>query len=139
MKGGLEAARWIDLPSRVDARGTLTIVDHDGIPFSIVRFFYVHDIPPGVERGGHAHHTTEQFVLAVAGSFALDLTDGKAKRSFRLESPARGVYIPPMVWDRLYEFSPGAVCLVVASTQYAESDYVRDWNEFLRFKRGAAR
>jgi dTDP-4-dehydrorhamnose 3,5-epimerase-like enzyme len=139
MKRGLEAVRWIDLPSKADPRGTLTIVDHDGIPFSIVRFFYVHHIPQGVERGGHAHHTTEQFVLPMAGSFSLDLTDGETKRSFKLESPSRGVYIPPMVWDRLYDFSPGAVCLVVASTQYAESDYIRDWNEFLRFKRGAAR
>jgi dTDP-4-dehydrorhamnose 3,5-epimerase-like enzyme len=129
---GLEGARWIDLPVRTDPRGTLTIVGHDEIPFSITRLFYVREVPAGVERGGHAHRVTEQFVLAINGSFSLDLTDGRDKRSFRLDSPTRGVYIPPMVWDRLYDFSGQAVCLVLASTQYAESDYIRDWNEFLR-------
>jgi WxcM-like, C-terminal len=135
MKAGLDSARWVDLPTRTDLRGALTIVGHDDIPFSIARIFYVYDIPGGVERGGHAHHVTEQFVLAAAGEFSLDLTDGASRRSFRLESPGRGVYVPPMIWDRLYEFSAGAVCLVLASTQYAESDYVRDWEEFLRARR----
>ena len=132
MTKGLDAVRWIDLPVRADPRGTLTIVGHDEIPFSITRLFYVREVPPGIERGGHAHRVTEQFVLAVNGTFSLDLTNGHNKRSFRLDSPARGVYIPPMVWDRLYDFSSDAVCLVLASTQYAESDYIRDWNEYLR-------
>ncbi len=132
MTKGLAAVRWIDLPVRADRRGTLTIVGHDEIPFSVTRLFYVRDVPAGIERGGHAHRVTEQFVLPVNGAFSLDLTDGRDKRSFRLDSPARGVYIPPMVWDRLYDFSEQAVCLVLASTQYAESDYVRDWNEYLR-------
>ena len=132
MTKGLDAVRWIDLPVRADPRGTLTIVGHDEIPFSITRLFYVREVPPGIERGGHAHRVTEQFVLAMNGTFSLDLTNGHNKRSFRLDSPARGVYIPPMVWDRLYDFSSDAVCLVLASTQYAESDYIRDWNEYLR-------
>jgi WxcM-like, C-terminal len=132
MSRALGAVRWIDLPKRVDRRGTLTIVGHDDIPFSIARLFYVRGVPGGEERGGHAHHVTEQFVLAVSGAFSLDLTDGRETRSFRLESPDRGVYVPPMVWDRLYGFSEGAVCLVLASTQYAESDYIRDWDEFMR-------
>ena len=139
MTSQLQGVRWIDLARRVDHRGTLTIVGHDEIPFSIARIFYVHDIPDGTERGGHAHHVTEQFVIAISGSFTLELTDGTSKRSFQLESPDRGVYVPPMIWDRLHDFSRDAVCLVVASTQYAESDYIRDWNDFLRFKRGAAR
>jgi dTDP-4-dehydrorhamnose 3,5-epimerase-like enzyme len=128
----LDDVRWIELPVRTDPRGTLTIVGHDQIPFSIARLFYVRDVPAGVERGGHAHRVTEQVVIAVNGSFNLDLTDGSSTRSFRLESPARGVYIPPMLWDRLYDFSVQAVCLVLVSTQYAESDYVRDWNAYLR-------
>jgi dTDP-4-dehydrorhamnose 3,5-epimerase-like enzyme len=132
MRRALEQVRWIDLPRRADRRGTLTIVGHDEIPFSIARIFYVHDIPEGIERGGHAHHVTEQFVLAIAGEFLLELTDGETRRSFHLDSPDRGVYIPPMIWDRLHGFTRDAVCLVLASTQYAESDYVRDWNEFLR-------
>jgi len=137
MTRALEAVRWIDLPKRVDPRGTLTIVGHDDIPFSIARLFYVHGVPRGVERGGHAHHVTEQFIIAASGSFSLDLTDGRRTQSFHLDSPDRGVYIPPMIWDRLYDFSPGALCLVLASTQYAESDYIRDWNEFLHHNEAA--
>ena len=75
---------------------------------------------------------TEQFVISISGALSFDLTDGANKRSFRLDSPARGVYIPPMLWDRFYDFSEHATCLVLASTQYAESDYIRDWNAYLR-------
>lgn len=132
MSARLEAARWIDLPRRIDGRGELTVVGHADIPFSIARLFYVHGVPPGGDRGGHAHRVTEQFVIAIAGSFSLDLSDGLQTRSFRLETPHRGVYIPPMLWDRLYEFGRDSVCLVLASTQYADSDYVRDWDAFLR-------
>jgi len=134
----LEQVRWIDLPRRSDRRGILTIVGHDDIPFSIARIFYVHAIPPGTERGGHAHHVTEQFVLALAGAFELELNDGKSRRSFHLDSPDRGVYVPPIVWDRLHGFTSDAVCLVLASTQYAESDYVRNWSEFLRLTENPA-
>ena len=138
MRKGLEAARWIDLPLRADARGVLTIIGHDEIPFSIARVFYVRGVPQDVERGGQAHHVTEQFVLALAGRFRLDLTDGVGKRSFELQSSDRGVYVPPMIWDRLYDFSRDALCLVLASTQYAESDYIRDWKEFLRLTKREA-
>ena len=132
MKKGLAAARWIDLAVRADPRGTLTIAGYDEIPFSIARLFYVRDVPSGTERGGHAHRVTEQFVVDVNGTLSFDLTDGRDNRSFHLDSPTRGVYIPPMLWDRFYDFSEHAVCLVLASTQYAESDYVRDWSEYQR-------
>ncbi len=132
MSTRLAGVRWIELPRQSDERGTLVIVGHAAIPFSIARLFYVHGVPAGRERGGHAHRVTEQFVVAIAGAFSLDLTDGREKRSFRLDSPGRGVYVPPMVWDRLYDFAPGAVCLVLASTQYAEADYIRDWSAFVR-------
>jgi dTDP-4-dehydrorhamnose 3,5-epimerase-like enzyme len=139
MTPSLHAIKWIDLPRRADQRGTLTIVGHDDIPFSIARIFYVHHVPPGLERGGHAHRVTEQFLIAVSGAFSLDLTDGKETRSYRLDHPDRGIYIPPMVWDRLYDFTPEAICLVLASTQYAESDYVRKWDDFRRLvSEGAA-
>jgi hypothetical protein len=138
MSKGLNAVRCIELPRRTDPRGVLTIIGHDEIPFSIARIFYVHDVPRGMERGGHAHRVTEQFVLALAGTFRLDLTDGVDKRSFELVSPDRGIYVPPLIWDRLYDFSPNAVCLVLASTQYAESDYILDWKDFLRFTKAEA-
>src|SRR5207247_1933515 len=134
MTSGLDEVRWIALPNHHDRRGNLTIVGHDDIPFSITRIFYAWSVPEGTERGGHAHRVTQQFVIAISGQISLDLTDGVNRRSFQLESPDRGVYIPPMIWDRLYDFSHGAVCLVLASTQYAESDYIRDWKEFQRLK-----
>jgi len=88
-------------------------------------------VPSGIERGGHAHRVTEQFVLPVSGSFKLDLTDGKTINQYTMDDSSRGIYVPPMVWDRLYDFSADAVCLVLASTQYAESDYIRNWEDYL--------
>ena len=127
----LAEVRWIELPCKSDARGDLIIVGHTDIPFSITRIFYVRKVPPKLERGGHAHRVTEQLVIAMAGSFRLDLTDGRETRTFVLNDPGRGVYVPPMIWDRLYDFSPDAVCMVLASTPYAESDYIRSWPEYL--------
>ena len=100
--------------------------------------FYVSGVPAGTERGGHAHRVIEQFVIAISGSLSFELADGRDKRSFRLDSPARGVYIPPMLWDRFYDFSEHATCLVLASTQYAESDYIHDWNAYRRELASAA-
>lgn len=128
----LAQARWISLSNKQDGRGVLTIVGHDELPFSIARAFYVHSVPHGVERGGHAHRVTEQFIIAVSGRFSLDLTDGRSKQDFQLCEPTRGLYVPPMIWDRLYDFSTDAVCLVFASTPYAASDYIRNWDEFLK-------
>ena len=132
---GLKGVRWVDLPVVTDHRGELTIVGHDDIPFSVSRLFWVHRVPGKIERGGHAHRVTEQFILAVSGSFGLDLTDGRETRHFVLDDPNRGIYVPPMVWDRLHDFSADAVCLVLASTQYAQSDYIRNWDDFLAASR----
>lgn len=128
----LAEVRWIQLPRKTDERGHLTIVEGQAMPFAIARFFYIHGMPAGVERGCHAHRATEQFIVAMVGSFRLDLTDGRHSQSYLLNNSSKGVYIPPMIWGRLYEFSPDAICLVVASTPYSESDYVRDWTEFQR-------
>lgn len=127
----LHRIRWIELPRKTDHRGSLTIIGHDEIPFSVARLFYVHGVPAGVERGGHAHRVTEQFVLPVSGTFKLDLTDGKTVNRYTMDDSCRGIYVPPMVWDRLYDFSQDAVCLVLASTQYTESDYIRNWKDYL--------
>lgn len=128
----LAEVRWIELPCKTDERGNLTVVENATMPFPMARFFYMHDMPTGVERGEHAHRATEQFIIAMVGSFSLDLTDGRQKLSYQLNNPSKGIYIPPMIWGRLHEFSSDAVCLVVASTPYSESDYVRDWVEFQR-------
>lgn len=134
----LSMVKWIQFPCKTDVRGTLAVVEGKELPFAIARFFYVHGMPSNVERGGHAHRATEQIVIAVTGSFRLDLTDGKRTQSYLLDDPDKGVYIPPMIWDRLYAFSPDAVCLVVASTYYSETDYIRDWDEFRRLTEAQA-
>ncbi len=112
----------------------MAIIDTGTLPFSITRLFYIYDVVKGQQRGGHAHRRTEQFVLATRGSFKMDLTDGIGTREFLLNHPSRGVYIPVMIWDRLYDFSSDAVCMVLASTSYDESDYIRDWTVFANLR-----
>lgn len=101
------------------------------IPFEIKRVYHLYDIPAGAERGAHAHRALHQFILPMSGSFDVVLDDGKEKGSFRLDSPSRGLYVCPMMWRRLDNFSPGAVCMVLASAYYDEADYIRDYPEFL--------
>jgi hypothetical protein len=126
----LNAVRWIALPSNVDARGVLTSVEGgQDIPFEIKRVFYMHHIT--IDRGGHAHTDTEQVVTAAAGSFRMDLSDGTTTQTYVLDDPTRGVYTPPMVFIRLYDFSPGTVCLVLASTHYDITKSIRSWEEYL--------
>ena len=134
MPPALSAVKWVDLPTKRDNRGSLTIVSQTEVPFAIARLFYLYGMDSLVSRGGHAHRVTEQLVVPVAGRFVLDLTDGRKTESFVMENPARGIYVPPMIWDHLHEFSSEAVCLVIASTQYSESDYIRNWEEFLAIR-----
>ena len=135
MTSGLDEVRWIALPNHHDRRGNLTIVGHDDIPFSITRIFYAWSVPEGTERGGHAHRVTQQFVIAISGQISLDLTDGVNRRSFQLESPDRGVYIPPMIWRDIDNFSSGSVCMVLASDYFQEADYFREYDKFVEAAR----
>ncbi|HTP62365.1 MAG TPA: FdtA/QdtA family cupin domain-containing protein [Burkholderiales bacterium] len=132
---GLADAQLVDLRPRKDHRGALIPVDHNTLPFTPVRGFYVYGVPEGLDRGGHAHHVTEQAVIALNGAFTIDLTDGDKKVTFRMASREHALYIPPMIWDRLYDFSADAVCFVFASTTYQQSDYVRDWDAFVEARR----
>jgi hypothetical protein len=126
----LAEVRWVQLPVKQDTRGEMVIIGGNAIPFSVARLFYVFGVGKGMERGGHAHRRTLQFVLATSGSFKMDLTDGFSSHTFVLDNPRKGIFIPVLVWDRLYDFSKDAVCMVLASTQYDESDYIRDWSQF---------
>lgn len=131
MKPNLDSVRWIDLPHQTDARGVLTAIEAvKDVPFEIRRLFYMYGTPEGIERGGHAHRDTQQVVIAIAGRFTLELSDGQDSRSFALDSPTRGLYMPPMIFVRLFDFSPGAVCLVAADTHYERSKSIRTWEEF---------
>lgn len=123
----------IDLPKIHDPRGNLTFIEgQEHIPFQIQRVYYLYDVPGGAERGGHAHKELHQLIIAMSGSFDVTLDDGKEKRRFHLNRSYFGLYICPMMWRELENFSSGSVCMVLASNCYDENDYYRNYNEFMR-------
>lgn len=118
-----------------DRKGNLTVVENGvTLPFDIKRVYYLYDVPGGESRGAHAHKELEQLVIAASGSFKVTLDDGKLKRTFFLNRPYQGLYIKPGMWRDLEDFSSGAVCMVLASEMYQAEDYIRDYQEFLRFR-----
>ncbi|WP_217127058.1 sugar 3,4-ketoisomerase [Hydrogenophilus thiooxidans] len=122
----------IELPRVTDPRGCLTFIEANRhIPFKIRRVYYLYDVPGGAERGGHAHKALHQFIVAMSGSFDVVLDDGIQKKRFHLNRSYYGLYICPMIWRELDNFSSGAVCMVLASEFYDESDYLRDYNAYL--------
>lgn len=123
------------LEQKGDRSGHITAVNNNvEIPFNINRIFYLYDIPGGESRGAHAHKECHQFLIAVSGSFEVLLDDGKTKRQILLNRPDIGLHIPPGIWASEINFSSGSICLVLASHGYLETDYIRDYNEFLDFK-----
>jgi hypothetical protein len=128
----LSLCRRIDLPVISDPRGNLTYVEGSRqIPFDIRRVYYLYDVPGGAHRAGHAHKTLQQVIIAVSGSFDVTLDDGKAKARFHLNRSYQGLYIAPMVWRDIDNFSSGAVCMALASDWFDEADYYRDRDTFL--------
>lgn len=128
----LTDCRIIDLPKIADARGNLTFVEgNNHIPFDIRRVYYLYDVPGGAERGGHAHKELHQLIIAMSGSFDVVLNDGNETRRIHLNRSYFGLYVCPMIWRELDNFSSGSVCMVLASNTYAESDYYRDYDEYL--------
>lgn len=128
----LDACRIIDLPKITDVRGNLTFVEGGRhIPFEIKRTYFLYDVPGGAERGGHAHKDLHQLIIAMSGAFDIVLDDGKEKKRYHLNRSYFGLYVCPMVWREMDNFSSGAVCLVLASNFYDEADYFRDYDEFL--------
>ncbi|MDR2582958.1 MAG: FdtA/QdtA family cupin domain-containing protein [Fibromonadaceae bacterium] len=121
----------IDIPVVHDKRGNLSVVEgKQTIPFNIKRIYYLYDVPGGTKRGGHAHRKLEQLIIAASGSFTVVLHNGKKKERYTLNRPNIGLYIPKMIWREIENFSSGAVCLVLASEHYDESDYIRNFKEF---------
>ncbi|GAB6080269.1 sugar 3,4-ketoisomerase [Hydrogenophilus hirschii] len=128
----VDDCRLIDLPKITDPRGNLTFIEANRhIPFEIQRVYYLYDVPGGAERGGHAHKALHQFMVAMSGSFDVVLDDGSHKKRFHLNRSYFGLYICPMIWRELDNFSSGAVCMVLASDFYDESDYLRDYDAYL--------
>ena len=128
----IEHCKIIDLPKISDPRGNLTFIEgNHHIPFDIRRVYYLYDVPGGAERGGHAHKKLSQLIIAMSGSFDVILDGGGEKKRFHLNRSYQGLYVCPMMWRELDNFSSGSVCMVLASNIYEESDYYRDYNEYL--------
>ena len=124
--------RIIGLPQVHDPRGNLTFIEGGRhVPFEIRRVYYLYDVPGGAERGGHAHRELQQLVIAMSGSFDVILDDGYIRQRFHLNRSYYGLYIRTMVWREIDNFSSGSVCMVLASNYYDETDYYRDYKDFL--------
>ena len=123
--------RWIAFPTFQDERGILTCLEaRKDIPFQINRIFYIYQTTEN--RGGHAHRETEQVAISVSGAFVFRMSDPQTTRSFRLDNPSKGLYLPPMVFlDEIIPDAPGSVCIVMASTLYDDEQYIRSFSEYL--------
>ena len=129
----LDQCRIIELPKIADPRGNLTFIEGNSqIPFDIKRVYYLYDVPGGAERGGHAHKELSQLIIAMSGSFDVILDDGENKKRVHLNRSYQGLYVCPMIWRELDNFSSGSVCLVLASNLYSEDDYFRDKHDFMK-------
>ena len=125
----------IHLPKNKTISGNITSINNfEEVPFEIKRIFYLFDIPGGESRGAHAHKECHQFLVAASGSFEVLLDDGSTKKMVQLNRPFMGLHILPGIWASEINFSSGSICLVLASQEYDEADYLRDYNDFIKFK-----
>lgn len=129
----LADCRLIDFPVIGRPEGNLTFVEATRhVPFEIRRIYYLYDVPGGAMRGGHGHKALEQVFIAMSGSFDIELDDGVERKKYHLNRSYYGVYVAPMMWRELDNFSSGSVCLVLASDYFDENDYFRRYEDFLR-------
>jgi hypothetical protein len=128
----VDDCRLIELPRITDERGNLTVIESGRhIPFEIKRVFYLYDVPGGATRGGHAHRALHQVLIAMSGSFTVTVDDGRRRKKFPLNRSYFGLYMPPLIWREIDDFSSGSVCLAVVSDFFSEADYYRTYEEFL--------
>ena len=136
MEYSIEQVQMINLPKIEDARGNLSFFEaNQHVPFVIERAYWIYDVPGGHLRGGHAFKEQHEFIVAMSGSFDVVVDDGKTKKTFSLNRSYFGLYIPSTMWREMNNFSTNSLALVVSSTKYSSDDYIRDYNEFLRFKK----
>lgn len=136
----LDDCRLLQLPKIEERRGNLTFIEGERhVPFHIRRVYYLYDVPGGAERGGHAHRGLHQFLIAMSGSFDVKINDGSRSTTFHLNRSFYGLYLCPMIWREIDNFSSGAVCMVLASEYFADDDYLRDFDEFTRIAREPGR
>tara|TARA_R110002049_G_scaffold246194_3_gene420168 strand:- start:1295 stop:1696 length:402 start_codon:yes stop_codon:yes gene_type:complete len=122
--------KLIDIPKVHDERGFLAVIEKNTIPFAIKRVYYLYDVPTDSSRGGHAHKEQQSVIIALSGSFEVIVDDGKTKKRIMLNKPNQGLCIPTHIWREIENFSSGSVCLVLASTDYNEEEYIRDFDIF---------
>ena len=128
----LDRVTWVNFQDVIDERGRLTAIEgNEQIPFSIARVFYVHQVVPGVDRGCHSHRDTDQVVIGIHGSLKIDVSDGTTVKTYVLDNPGKGLFVPKMLWIRLYEFRTDGICLVLADTKYDRSKSIRTWKDYL--------
>lgn len=133
----IDSIELVDIPkiSDPDGRGNLSVIEKELLPFQIKRVYYLYDVPSDSSRGGHAHKELQQFLIALSGSFDVVLDNGDHRRSITLNRPNKGLLIPNGVWRELEDFSAGAVCLSLVSAVYEEEDYIREYDDFLAYRK----
>ncbi len=136
----ISRCKLLELPKITDPRGSLSFAEAGRhLPFEIRRVFYLFDVPTGESRAGHALRICQQFIMAISGSFEVTVDDGRSKKRFLLDRADCGLYVPPRIWREIAAFSPGSVCLVLASEFYDEKDYLDDYAEFVASVGGSKR
>ncbi len=130
----IKDAKILDLPKIGDSRGNLSIIEQfKQIPFEIKRVFWIYDVPGGCDRGGHAYKETQEFIVALSGSFDVVLDDGNEKKTYHLNRSYNGLYVPKGMWRKMTNFSTNSLAVVVSSTEYCEEDYIMDYEDFLEW------
>lgn len=135
MNSTIEDLLIIEIPKIQDPRGNIGVIEKEILPYKIKRVYYLYDVPSHASRGGHAHKELMQCLIALSGSFKVVLKDGENTKEVVLNKPDKGLLIPSGIWREICDFSSGAICLVMASEVYRESDYIRDFNVFLKHKK----
>lgn len=133
----IENSKIIEIPRITDPRGNLAVIEKNTLPYEVKRVYYLYDVPSDAYRGGHSHKECKEFLVALSGSFEVVLDDGTSKKRVTLNKPNKGLLIPTGIWRELENFSSGAVCLVLASQEYEEEDYIRDYDAFKASVNGA--
>ena len=127
----------LNLPKILDKRGNLSFIEQENhVPFKIRRTYWIYDVPGGEKRGGHAYKNNEELIVALSGSFDVIVNDGKEKKTFSLNRSYYGLYVPKGTWREMQNFSTNSLALILSSTNYDESDYIRDYDEFMQIYHG---